>query len=147
MTTNGSSQERRRPYLAIVSMSSEITDTAAIFKKMQETYNKDEEKPNFDELVGLVSSFNQWSIFKGKPNSDKSEASYTSFTHNNNGGHLGLQFLLTGIFSVFYDESRRNIGRPGFTAFPNDAFVSNLGMIECKGSYKKSRGKSTITKE
>lgn len=132
-TMNSSSQKRRRPYLAIVSMSSEIKDTSTIFKNMQETYVKDGKKPDFDELVGLICAFDQWSIFRGSPSKAREMAKYTSFTHENKKEHLGLQFLLTGIFSVFYDESRKNIGRPGFTAFPNDAFKSRLGEIECRG--------------
>ena len=133
-TTNESSQERRRPYLALIGMSTKIECTSTIFEKMKVTYEKDDNKPDFDEFVGLVSALKQWSIFKGKPTSARNKVSYSSFTHANNAQHLGLQFLLTGIFSVFYDKSRRNIGRPGFTAFSKDTFESNFEKIACKGT-------------
>ena len=41
--------------------------------------------------------------------------------------------MLTGILSVYYDESRNNISRPGFTAFPSGrAYNRKLGNIVVK---------------
>ena len=61
-------------------------------------------------------------------------ARYVLLKHNpKEENHLGLQFLLTGIFSVYYDKSRTNVIRPGFTAFPSGRNLNrNLGIITAK---------------
>ena len=52
--------------------------------------------------------------------------------HKKNEEYLGLQFLLTGILSVYYDPSRNQTERPGFTAFPsNRRQDKDLGVVEC----------------
>ena len=46
---------------------------------------------------------------------------------------MGFQFLLTGILSVYYDNTRNYISRPGFTAFPSHrACDKKLGDIEVR---------------
>lgn len=115
----------RGPYLALVSMDYKIKkqnpDTFDwIFNQMKSLYNSDEDL-NFDDMVGYIGSFKHWGIFKTRPTLKKSTcAKYVMFKHNEKTeNHLGLQFLLTGILSVYYDSSRTNVSRPGFTSFPS----------------------------
>ena len=108
-------------------------DLEWIFGKMQEAYTS-QEKPTFDDLVGFVGALDGWSIFKTRPNpvTQPNEGSYLAFEHNPKEDHLGLQYILTGILSVFYDEKRRGIRRPGYTAFQSGRNASKvLGDIPC----------------
>ena len=138
--SNDSSDKVRGPYLAMICVNSNIKkskiDTLEwIFNKMKEAYEGGE-KPKFDDLVGYVGSLNEWSIFKRRPSPKKKpkDAEYVKLIHKAGESHLGLQFLLTGILSVFYDPTRRNIRRPGFTAFPSGRnHDKSLGKIECDG--------------
>ena len=126
-TLNTAKKARRRPYLALVSMGSNVQKPKTVFKKMNSAYNS--ETDDFDDLIGMVSVLDKWTIFKGMPNDKKKTARYVSFDHAEEEEHLGLQFLLTGILSVYYDETRKSTGRPGFTAFPNGAFKEKAGEI------------------
>lgn len=86
----------------------------------------------FDNLIGFIGSLNEWSIFKRRPDKKLQQAEYVGFKHRDGESHLGLQFLLTGILSVYYDETRRNLRRPGFTAFPSKRpHDKDLGGIAC----------------
>ncbi|EIZ1005775.1 hypothetical protein MOV00_000253 [Vibrio vulnificus] len=129
----------RGPYLALVSMNSKIEKKTQdslqwIFSKINEAYTG-QEKPTFDDLVGFVGSLNEWSIFKRRPEGKPpSKAEYVNLIHKTGESHLGLQFILTGVLSVFYDETRRNLRRPGFTAFPSGRnHDKSLGKVECNG--------------
>lgn len=136
----------RGPYTALVSMDNNIIkkdpDTFNwIFKKMESTYNSDDDL-SFDDMIGYIGSFKHWGIFKARPSSKHPEkARYVAFEHDkNNENHLGLQFLLTGILSVYYDKSRSAITRPGFTSFPsNRPHDRELGIIESKIPAKITR--------
>ena len=115
----------RSPYLALVSMNSEINKSEIdtydwIFNSMKNVYDQDDDL-NFNDLIGYVGVFSKWSIFKARPTSENPyEAKYLLLNHKQDEEtHLGLQFLLTGILSVYYDKSRTHISRPGFTAFPS----------------------------
>ena len=129
----------RGPYLALVSMDNNISkqkpDTFDwIFDKMKSLYNEDENLA-FDDMVGYVGAVKHWSIFKARPNKkNPQEAKYLMFNHNENAeNHLWLQFLITGILSVYYDSSRTNIVRPGFTSFPSGrGYDKELGVITAK---------------
>jgi len=141
----------RGPYLALVSMQSTIKKVKPntlewIFDRIRDSY-KGEEEVTFDKLVGFIGTLGGtssdanlqygWSIFKKRPFSDKAnaeiDARYVVFNHKENESHLGFQFLITGILSVFYDETRRNIKRPGYTAFPSGRkHDKELGKIKCK---------------
>lgn len=130
----------RGPFLSIISVKSKIdkvkTDSCDwIFKELQETYKT---KPYFDELVGYIGALDEWSIFKRRPKgTDIKSADYIYFKHSDTETHLGLQFILTGILSVFYDSTRSKINRPGFTAFPSGRDSDKvLGNIEVKGIRK-----------
>lgn len=118
----------RAPYLALVSMDNNIIkkkpDTFNwILGRIKSLYEKDSDL-SFDDMVGYIGAFKHWSIFKEGPSTKKNPttASYVMFEHGDetmdNIG-LGLQFLLTGILSVYYDKSRSTITRPGFTSFPS----------------------------
>ena len=132
----------RGPFLSIISVKSHIdkkrTDNCEwIFKELQETYNT-KSKPYFDQLVGYIGALDEWSIFKRRPAGDDiKSADYIYFKHSDTETHLGLQFILTGILSVFYDPTRSNINRPGFTGFPSGRDTDKfLGKIEVTGIRK-----------
>lgn len=129
----------RGPYLALVSMDNNINkqnpDTFDwIFNKMKSMYENDDNL-GFDDMVGYIGAFKHWGIFKARPyKKAPKEARYMMFKHDNNAeNHLWLQFLLTGILSVYYDKSRTNITRPGFTSFPSGRnYDRELGVITAK---------------
>lgn len=139
-TNNNGNEKVRGPYLALVSMHSHINKPQMgtlpwIFAKVQEAYQEDE-LPKFDDLVGFIGALDSWSIFKKRPQPENNPTSgdYLSFDHQVNEEHLGLQFLLTGVLSVFYDSSRRNIRRPGYTAFPSGRSPDSFpGNVPCDG--------------
>lgn len=117
---NDDEQSVRGLFLALVAMDSfekKIKTTEQwIFEKLAEVYSK--ENDYFDDLLGYIGSLNSWSIFKRRPNiGDVGEFIY--FKHNEEELHMGFQFLLTGILSVYYDKTRNYISRPGFTEFPS----------------------------
>lgn len=128
----------RSPFLALVSMGCLIekkqTKTVDwIFEKIKEQFDKND---YFDDLVGYIGSFDQWSIFKRRPEKKGNRAEYCYFEHKQNEQCLGFQFLLTGLLSVYYDESRNTISRPGFTAFPSGRDCDTLlGVIDTKGVW------------
>lgn len=138
ISSNNKKDKIRGPFLALVSMRSKIENKTKdnytwIFDKMKEAYNQDT-KPSFDDIVGFIGALDKWSIFKArpKPQNDPKNASFMTFIHKDDEEHLGLQFILSGIFSVFYDETRRDIRRPGFTAFESGRNVNKfLGTIDC----------------
>lgn len=130
------SKSVRGPFLALVSMGCVINKTRTkkedwIFKNIKDQYD---ENDYFDDLIGYVGAFDQWSLFKKRPVGNGKNADYCFFEHGTNEQCLGFQFLLTGLFSVYYDDSRNNISRPGFTAFPSGRkFDCSLGSISNKG--------------
>lgn len=117
---DNSGKKLRGPFLALVAMDAfekkEKTTEQWIFEKLEEVYSEGEDY--FDDLIGYIGSFNKWSIFKKRPGNGK-VGEYVYFNHGENEKHLGFQFLLTGILSVYYDPTRNYISRPGFTAFPS----------------------------
>jgi hypothetical protein len=132
----------RGPFLSIISVKSNIdkkrTDKCDwIFKELEETY-KTNPKPYFDQLIGYIGALDEWSIFKKRPKGeDIKSAEYIYFKHSDTETHLGLQFILTGILSVFYDPTRSGVNRPGFTGFPSRRNSDkSLGKIEVAGIRK-----------
>ena len=136
LRSNNRDDKVRGPFLALVSVKSKIdkkrTDNLDwIFQKVREAYAS---KPDisFDQLIGYIGALDEWSIFKRRPKNQLTAAEYVGFNHQPNESHLGLQFLLTGILSVYYDDSRRALRRPGFTAFPSGRpHDKKLGEISC----------------
>jgi len=136
LRSNNMDDKVRGPFLALVSVKSKIdkkkTDSLDwIFQKVQEVYES-KAYITFDHLIGYIGALDEWSIFKRRPNVQLKAAEYVGFNHQPNESHLGLQFLLTGILSVYYDDSRRALRRPGFTAFPSGRpHDKKLGEISC----------------
>lgn len=133
---NSRADKIRGPYLALVSIKSKIDKKRIdalewIFKQVKDTYTGKQDT-TFDKLIGFIGALDEWSIFKRRPDTKLTQAEYVGFKHQDGESHLGLQFLLTGILSVFYDETRRNLRRPGYTAFPSGRpHDKRLGEIPC----------------
>jgi hypothetical protein len=126
----------RGPYLALIAVHSNVEKPKIglldwAFSQIAKAYRG---VPNltFDQVVGYVGVLDKWSLFKRRPNGEGKEAEFVGFEHKADESHLGFQFLLTGILSVFYDQTRRNQRRPGFTAFPpGRPHDKNLGSVSC----------------
>lgn len=135
----GKPQERRRgPFIALVGASSQLADSRSakeenIFQKLEELYAQ---PPTFDDMVGFIGDLSGWYVFKARPPENpkptNSAAQYLFLALNKDELHHSFQFLLTGILSVYYDETRRNVKRPGYTAFPAKP-ARKLGDIPFKG--------------
>lgn len=135
--TNSANEKVRGPFLGLVCMKSKIDKKRPpthewIFKKIQEVYSASE-TPTFDDLVGFVGSLEEWSMFKRRPTGTPvTKAKYIYLKHEEDELHFGLQFLLTEVLSVFYDKTRSDMKRPGFTAFPSGRPQNeSLGEIQC----------------
>ena len=121
----GNPQERRRgPFIALVGAASQLADSRVakekkIFLKLEELYAQ---PPTFDNMVGFIGDLSGWYVFKARPPENltqkNSVAKYYYLTLKEDELHHSFQFLITGILSVYYDETRRNVKRPGYTAFP-----------------------------
>lgn len=121
--------------MALVSMDSfekkEKSTEDWIFEKLQQEYKSEEDY--FDDLIGYIGALSKWSIFKKRPKTGI-KAEYIFFDHTDEEQHIGFQFILTGLLSVYYDETRNFISRPGFTAFPSRRNCNKkLGEIKTKG--------------
>lgn len=131
-----SCKKLRMPFLALISMKNGINkkDTFGwIFEKLKGIYEEVGDLA-FDDMLGYIGSMNEWSIFKRRPiKSNPCKADYILIEHKNNEEHFGLQFLLTGILSVYYDKTRNSTSRPGFTASPSGrGHDTHLGSIIAK---------------
>lgn len=127
-------QRRRGPFLALVSAGSKLADRDLpkeenIFKKLEGLYTP---TTAFDDMIGFIGDLSGWHVFKARPPEKLTErnkkAKYLYLELVETELHQGFQFLLTGILSVYYDETRRNVRRPGYTAFPKKP-AKNLGEI------------------
>ena len=135
----GQSQKRcRGPFLALVSASSQLSDIRVakekkIFQMLEELYA---EPTTFDDMVGFIGDLSGWYVFKARPSENPtpktSVAKYHYLSLKDGELHHSFQFLITGILSVYYDETRRNIKRPGYTAFPAMP-AQKLGEIPFSG--------------
>lgn len=128
----------RGPFLSLVSIKCPNKSSSIVgewvFKQVKEAYSS-EELPRFDDVIGYIGLFEQGSAFKTRPKGNLvKEAKFVWHSHKEGNAHLGLQFILTGLLSVYYDPSRSNIRRPGYTGFesgrPHEAV---LGKIAVKG--------------
>lgn len=134
-----SSDKVRGPFLGLVSIGSKIKKRKPptlqwIFDRLSDVYVKHTSEIKFDNTLGFIGSLNDWSIFKRRPTNSGVKSEYIGFNHAAGESHLGLQFILTGILSTYYDKTRRNIYRPGFTAFPSGRTHDiKLGSINCNG--------------
>ncbi len=135
---NADSENIRGPYLALVSMGfggpktkSDLSDV--IWKEIQEAYPTIEQ--TFDEVIGYIAVLGVGSAFKARPiGNPPKKARFVWHDHVDADFHLGLQFILTGILSVFYDSSRNWRRRPGFTGFESGRpHEKTLGDITVSG--------------
>lgn len=125
----------RGPFLALVSIKCpDIKNENLsnwIFQQIKSVYDETD-PPCFDDVVGYIGLFEQGSIFKARPRGNK--AKFVWHSHCDGNTHLGLQFILTGLLSVFYDTTRCKIRRPGFTGFESGRpHESTLGEISVSG--------------
>lgn len=135
--TTESNKQIRGPYLGMVAMHSiEKKKTPMpqwVFQQIESAYSEDD-NDTFDETVGVITNIEGWSVFKRRPPNDETKVEYIGFEHKEGEEHLGLQFLLTGILSVYYDPTRNFRERPGFTAFPSGRKEDSwLGSITVNG--------------
>ena len=138
----------RGPFLALVSMGSSISTKIpekSCCKKIEQFYTEKRKEGDlsFDDAIGYVGVLPQWGVFKKSPGKkgEPSSIRYVSFDQRGKNKHLGLQFLLTGILSVFYDKTRNDIGRPGYTAFPRlGKKVIHSDKIELVENRKPKKG-------
>jgi hypothetical protein len=114
-------------------MDSGVREKNKVWEKIQQAYfNADD--LCFEDLVGCVMAVGNFSAFKARPDNAPPEARYV--WHNQSveeRKHLGLQFLLTGVLSVYYDETRNVRRRPGFTGFSSDDGGEFMGTIKVHG--------------
>lgn len=133
-------QPRRGPYLAIIGMDYQLNYSTkmmpkTVFKNVSSAYAS---SPVlfFDEVVGFVGAINCGSVFKKRPKSESSleKAEFIGHIYRDNEKHFALQFLITGILSVFYDPTRNDLRRPGFTGFePGRKHDFTLGSVHVSG--------------
>ena len=126
----------RGPFLAILGVTSmidkhQLSNAEWIFAQIKTTYSEALEQMTFDELVGYVGTFSNDSIFKKRPGDNPvTAASYVSIIHAPTEEHWALQFLLSGVLSVFYDPTRNWRRRPGYSGFePGRKHDGDLGSI------------------
>ena len=128
-------QERRRgPFLGLVGASSEFGESkmakeVKIFQKLKDLYGN---TSKFDHMVGFIGDLSGWYILKvrpsKKPSIKQSVANYRYLLLKEDSLNNSFQFLISGILSVYYDQTRRNVKRPGYTAFPQKT-AHDLGKI------------------
>lgn len=119
---------RKGPFLALVGMEDELgkkdmTRANMIERKINDAFVK---KPVcYEALPCFVGNLSEWTIHKcHKPGTglrDKrsdERAEYQMYIHRDKEEHLGLQFLLKGIFDVYYSAGRNHGKQPGFFNFP-----------------------------
>ncbi|MCB9952653.1 MAG: hypothetical protein H6824_16895 [Planctomycetaceae bacterium] len=130
---------RRGPFLSLMSMGiakdwSPQPSEATLWEEIKDGIDQSP-SPKFDDLIGYIGILGTSSVFKARPkNGTPNEARFVWHDHQNNQVHLGLQFMLTGILSVYYDESRHSARRPGFTGFESGRpHEKELGTISVDG--------------
>ena len=83
-------------------------------------------------MVGFIGDLSGWQIFKTRAPDEltdhNKQATYRYQTLDENHLHQGFQFILSGILSVYYDQTRHRVKRPGYTAFPQRP-ARELGKI------------------
>jgi hypothetical protein len=88
-----------------------------ISKKVTECYSSNIFP--FDLLVSQINVLDSFCVFKKRPEPGTEEVKLAKYIYYDYRQqlHNGLQFLLTGILSSYYDPTRSNINRPGYTCF------------------------------
>lgn len=114
----------RGPNTCLISFSEKLSQK--LFKtkveKVFELINEVHKSHTFDQCISQVICLDKFSVFKKRPVLQPKfnrKSQYIAFNHSKKDEfHFGIQFLLTGILSVYYDPTRNDIVRPGFTSFP-----------------------------
>lgn len=125
----------RGPFTAIVSMDSKILDgrkrkEEKVFSQLRKAYSNHTNKLDFNDVVCLVSAIKSFAVFKIRPQKSQKVAKFICFDSRNE-DHLTLQLILSGLLSVYYDKTRNDQSRPGFTSFNDDGgSVRLLGQVE-----------------
>lgn len=137
---NNEKEYVRGPNTSIVTFSQAFTKTWNYDKIVEDSFLKIKnchKSKTFDQCLSQLICLDQFSLFKRRPKENilgkVKEATYVSFKHEDiDGLHFGLQFLLTGILSVYYDPTRSLITRPGYTSFPisrkHDKLLGTIGV-------------------
>ena len=140
-TRTNDDKPRRGPYLSLIAMSiSDSWNPVPTSESLWGELNKASVAKGgfaFDELIGYIGVLNKGSVFKKRPSprNEPREAKYVWLEHRDpREYYLGLQFLLTGVLSVYYDPTRSQNRRPGFTGFESRrGHDSELGVIPVIG--------------
>ena len=125
LTSEGN--RRRGPFLSLVTMNIaqdwKPTPTKDNHWQELKNYFTRNGAVSFDELVGYIGILKTGSIFKKRPSPPQvpEGATYVWIKHKQDELYFGLQFLLTGVLSVYYDPTRNSNRRPGFTGFESGA--------------------------
>jgi hypothetical protein len=128
----------RGPSTCLIGFSNKIKpkkDFKDIVEHIYKTIEATHSSKYFDQCIGQIIALDSFTIFKKRPNSEtefNNKAQYVAFNHSiEDEFHFGLQFLLTGILSAYYHETRKSELRPGFTSFPTGrSHDIELGIIE-----------------
>ena len=132
---------RRGPFLSLISMGiapdwSPKPDEDTLWNEIKDGIEQNP-PPKFDDLIGYIGILGTSSVFKARPkNRTSKKARFVWHEHDNQNNeiHLGLQFMLTGILSVYYDKTRHSIRRPGFTGFESGRpHEKALGTVDVDG--------------
>lgn len=126
---------RRGPYLALIGMNCSSNDiTRKLFEKISSAYPVCSPL-TFDEIIGFIGVINKGSIFKKRPHPKNTlkHAEFIGHEYADDEKHLALQFLITGITSVYYERTRNTLRRPGFTGFKSGRDADPVGCIPVSG--------------
>lgn len=132
--------EQKGPFLALITMKAK-EDYQSWDKKIgsviEEIFN-DEKAVFYDEMIGYIGSFTDWSVYKTNKK-DKKQVSYLKYSHNKDEEHLGLQYILNGIHDIYYSRMENVKVRPGYFAFPQRGYDDEI----LKMNYNCERSKYT----
>lgn len=135
----------RAPTSGIVSFTSTLGDNhprlaKSIYRYITQCYSV--KSFPFDSLVSQINVLDSCCVFKRRPEpstEDVRVAKYVYYDYRDQ-LHNGLQFLLTGILSSYYDPTRSNINRPGYTCFePSRKHDGEFEPINVSGLRCKQR--------
>lgn len=121
------------PFLALVSMKSSFPIEAgtAVWNGLEGALR--DPLPCEAEIPGYLGSLTEWSVCR-RQRSGKREMDYALYLHPDEEVHWGFQYLLNGIFHVYYAPERNHGSRPGVTAFPSgknqDGFLGSIPYRE-----------------
>lgn len=124
--------KRTAPFIALVGMDDELSDDPIrAFEAVMGAIKRaqSERCVSYDELPNFVGSLRRWSVKKIlKPVAKRGD--YLFYSHKKGEEHLGVQFILKGIFDVYYSSDRSGQLAPGMVSFTRkrdpDAFDKSI---------------------